>query len=166
MRFGRALKHLLTPDWVALRPFPAPALDRIEKAINTSEKLHTGELRFALEAAMEPVDVLRGLSSRDRAIQVFSMLRVWDTEHNSGVLIYLQMVEHRIEIVADRGINRHVAQSEWDAICERMQAAFRSGQFEQGSLTAIDEITRLLARHFPSGEQNPDELPDRPVIIV
>jgi uncharacterized membrane protein len=166
MQFGRTLKHLFTPDWVALRPFPPVVLDRIEKAINASEKLHTGELRFALEAAMDPFDVLRGLSTRERAIQVFSMLRVWDTEQNSGVLIYLQMVEQRIEIVADRGINRQVAQHEWDAICARMQAAFREGRFEQGSLAAIEEITSTLARHFPPGDQNPDELPDRPVIIV
>lgn len=166
MRLARAMRHLFTPDWVALRPFSHGVLDRVEQAIRASERLHSGELRFAIEAAMEPLDILRGRSSRDRARELFSLLSVWDTEENSGVLIYLQMVERRIEIVADRGINRRVAQPEWDAICRRMEAAFRDGRFERGSIAAIEEITALLARHFPPGEHNPDELPDRPVIVV
>lgn len=166
LQLVRALKHLCTPAFVALKPFPAPTLDRIEQAIDRSEKTHSGELRFALEAGMEPLDVLRGMSPRERALQLFSSLRVWDTEQNSGVLVYLQLVDHRIEIVADRGINRRVQQSEWDAICRRMEAAFRAGDFEAGALAAIEDVTRLLALHFPAGADNPDELPDRPVIVV
>ena len=166
MQLGRALKHLVTADWVALRAFPKQTLDRIERAIAASEKTHAGELRFALEASLEPLDVLRDRSVRDRALELFSTLRVWDTEHNSGVLIYLQLVDRRIEIIADRGINQRVAQAEWDAICRRMEAAFRTGRFERGAIDAIDEITQLLARHFPPGADNPDELPDRPVIVV
>jgi uncharacterized membrane protein len=151
---------------MALRPFPRAVLDRIEHAIGVSERSHGGELRLALEANMSPLEVLRGRSPRDRALELFSLLSVWDTEHNSGVLIYLQMVDRRIEIVADRGISRVVAQSEWDAICRRMESAFRNGMFEAGTLEAIGEVTQLLDRHFPPGEHNPDELPDRPVIIV
>ena len=166
MELSRALKHLFTPDFVALKPFPAAALDRIEQAIHRSEQTHSGEIRFALEAGMEPHDVLRGSTPHDRAMELFSALRIWDTEENSGVLIYLQLVEHRIEIVADRGISRHVAQTRWDEICRRMESAFRAGRFEAGVLTAIEEITELLSRHFPPGEHNPDELPDRPVIIL
>lgn len=166
MQFLRALKHLCTPGFVALKPFPTGTLDRIEQAIDRSEKTHSGELRFALEAGMEPIDVLRGMSPRDRALQLFSSLRVWDTEENSGVLIYLQLVDHRIEIVADRGINRKVDQGQWDAICRRMEAAFKAGDFEGGALAAIEDITRLLALHFPPRADNPDELPDRPVIVV
>ncbi|MPZ44626.1 MAG: hypothetical protein GEV05_14730 [Betaproteobacteria bacterium] len=166
MELARALKHLLILDRMALRPFPRAALDRIEHAIGVSERSHGGELRLVLEANMSPLEVLRGRSARDRALELFSLLRVWDTEHNSGVLIYLQMVDHRIEIVADRGISRLVAQSEWDAICRRMESAFRGGVFEAGTVEAIGEVTQLLNRHFPPGEHNPDELPDRPVIIV
>ena len=166
MEIRRALKHLLTPDRVALRPFPPAALDRLEKAIGESEKTHHGELRLVLEANMNPLEVLRGRSARDRALELFSLLRVWDTEHNSGVLIYLQMVDHRIEIVADRGISRLVPQSEWDAICRRMETAFREGRFEEGTLQAIREITALLEQHIPPHPHNPDELPDRPVVIV
>jgi uncharacterized membrane protein len=97
---------------------------------------------------------------------LFSELRVWDTEANSGVLIYLQMVDHRIEIVADRGISRLVAQSEWDAVCRRMEAEFRERRFEAGTLGAINEITELLAKHFPPEADNPDELPNRPVVLT
>ena len=166
MQLLRAIKHLCTPGFVALKPFREATLDKIEQAIDGSERMHSGELRFALEAGMEPMDVLRGMTPRERALQLFASLRVWDTEENSGVLIYLQLVDHRIEIVADRGINRRVAQREWDAICRRMEAAFRSGDFEAGALAAIDDITRLLALHFPPAADNPDELPDRPVIVV
>jgi uncharacterized membrane protein len=166
MELSRALKHLVIPDRVALRAFPARALDRIEQAIGVSERSHSGELRLVLEANMNPLDVLRGRSARDRALELFSLLRVWDTEQNSGVLLYLQMVDHRIEIVADRGISALVAQAEWDAICRRMESAFRATRFEAGALEAIGEITQLLNRHFPPGERNLDELPDRPLIVI
>ena len=166
MQWQRALKHLLTPDRVAMRPFPASVLDRIETAINTSEQRHRGELRFALEASLEPLDVLRGIPARARALELFAALRVWDTEENSGVLIYLQMVDRRIEIVADRGINRLVQQSEWDAICRRMETEFRAGRFEAGTIAAIREVTELLIKHFPPGTDNPDELPNRPVVLT
>lgn len=166
MQLVRAIKHLCTPGFLALRPFPARILDSIEQAIDRSEKTHSGELRVALEAGMEPIDVLRGMSPRERALQLFSTLRVWDTAQNSGVLVYLQLVDRRIEIVADRGINGQVEQGEWDAICRRMEAAFQAGDFEAGCLAAIEDITRLLSRHFPPGADNPDELPDRPVIVV
>jgi uncharacterized membrane protein YgcG len=165
MQWRRALKHLLTPDWVALRPFPRVVLDRIEAAIAASENRHRAELRFALEASLEPFDVIRGRPARDRAYELFASLRVWDTEENSGVLIYLQMVDHRIEIIADRGISRRVPQAQWDGICRRMEEKFRSGEFESGVVTAIDEVTSLLATHFPPGSANPDELPNRPVVL-
>ena len=166
MRWRRACKHLLMPDWLATRPFPATVLGRIEAAIQASEQRHRGELRFVLEASLEPLDVLRGISARARALDLFASLRVWDTAENSGVLIYLQMVDRRIEIVADRGIARFVAQSEWDAICRRMEAQFRTQRFEAGAIAAIEEVTQLLARHFPPGADNPDELPNRPVVLT
>ena len=166
MQWRRALKHLLMPDSMAMRSFPPPVLDRIEMAINASEQRHRGELRFALEASLEPLDVLRGIPARARALELFSALRVWDTEENSGVLIYLQMVDHRIEIIADRGINRRVEQSEWDGICRRMETEFRAGRFEDGTIAAIREVTELLVKHFPPGTDNPDELPNRPVVLT
>ncbi len=165
MNFKRIVKHLIAPQWVIARAFPRAALDAIETEIRASEKKHHGEVRFAVEAGLHPLPLLRGQSARQRAVEVFSNLRVWDTAHNSGVLIYVQLVDRRIEIVADRGINARVPQTQWDAICRRMEDAFRREHYQQGVLAAIDEITELLARHFPPLDENPNELPDRPVVL-
>ena len=165
MNAKRIVKHLFAPQWIIARAFPRRTLTSIENAIRASEKSHHGELRFAVEAGLDLLPVLRGQSARERALEVFSSLRVWDTEHNSGVLIYVQLVDHRIEIVADRGISARVEQQQWDAICRRMEEAFRQKRFEQGVLAAIGEITALLAQHFPPRGDNPDELSDQPVIL-
>ena len=161
----RILKHLFTPHWVVNRAFSRRTLKAIERAIGESEKTHDGEMRFAVEAGIHLWPLLHGQTARQRAHEVFSGLRVWDTEHNSGVLIYVQLVDRSIEIVADRGINAKVAQHEWDAICRCMEAAFREKRFEHGALKAIEEITALLARHFPPRGAKPNELPDKPVVL-
>ena len=165
MNIRRVVRHLFTPHWIVQRAFPWPVLKAIEQAIAASEKKHDGELRFAVEAALHPGPFWRGETTRARAVELFSALRVWDTAHNSGVLIYVQLVDRRIEIVADRGINARVAQQEWDAICRRMETAFRQRRFEDGALAAIGEITALLAEHFPPLDDNPNELPDQPVVL-
>jgi uncharacterized membrane protein len=153
------------PDWLTYRAFPRAALKRIEDAIGRSEAAHRGELRVAIEAGLDLMPLLRGTTPRQRAHEAFSRLRVWDTEENSGVLIYLQLADRDIEIVCDRGINAKVGPGQWDAICRRMEEAFRARRFEQGVLEGIEEITQLLAKHFPPRRDNPDELPDRPVVL-
>jgi hypothetical protein len=165
MNLRRTFKHLFAPDWLVYRAFPRAALKRIEAAIRQSEAAHRGELRFAVEAGLDPLPLLRGLTPRQRALDVFSRLRVWDTEENSGVLIYVQLVDRDIEIVADRGIRDKVEQAAWDAVCRRMEDAFQARQFEQGVLDGIREITALLGRHFPARGVNPNELPDKPVAL-
>lgn len=161
----RILKHMLAPDWLVYRALPRPALKRIEAAISRSESAHSGELRFAVEAGLDFLPLVKGITPRQRAREVFARLGVWDTEHNSGVLIYLQLVDRDIEIVADRGISAQVEQAAWDAICRRMEAAFRAGRFEQGVLDGVGEISALLVRHFPARGANPDELANRPVVL-
>jgi uncharacterized membrane protein len=161
----RILRHLAAPDWVFRRALPPAALERIEAAVRRSESAHRGELRVAAEAGLDFLPLLNGMTPRQRALEVFSSLRVWDTAENSGVLIYLQLVDRDIEIVADRGISAKVDQAAWDAIVQRMEADFRAGRFEQGVLDGITEITALLARYFPAGGRNPDELPDRPALL-
>jgi len=165
MNLKRTFKHLLAPDWLVYRAFPRPALQRIAAAIRQSEAAHRGELRFAVEAGLPLVQLLRGVTPRQRARQVFAQLDVWDTEHNSGVLIYVQLMDRRIEILADRGISAKVGQHEWNAICRRMEDTFRERRFEQGVLDGIREITALLGRHFPPRGVNPNELPDKPVVL-
>jgi uncharacterized membrane protein len=159
----RLLRHLLIPDWVARRAFPAAALEKISRAISGSERLHRGEIAFAIEGGLPPR--LASLPCRRRAEQLFGELGVWDTEENIGVLIYVQLVDHDIEIVADRGIARHVAQNEWEAICQAMEATFRRKEFLAGALNAIERVTMLLARHFPAEGANRNELPDRPRVL-
>jgi uncharacterized membrane protein len=161
----RLLRHLLTPDWALRRAFPPAAMRSVEAAIAASESLHQGELRFAVEAGLDLPLLWRDVTPRQRAIDLFAQLRVWDTAHNSGVLLYVQWVDHAVEIVADRGIDAVVEPAAWSGICRRLEQAYRRGDFEAGTLDAIAEIGRLLSRHFPAATVNPNELPDRPLIL-
>jgi uncharacterized membrane protein len=137
----------------------------IEQAIRESEATHNGQIRFAVEAALDIGPLLRNQSARERAIDVFSFLRVWDTEHNNGVLVYLLLADRDVEIVADRGIARRVAPEEWERVCRDMEAAFREGRFENGVIDGIRAVSAHLARHHPGTGGRPNELPDQPVVL-
>ena len=157
----------LCDGWFQLpRRFPVGVLDEMAEAISVGEHSHLGEVRFAIESRLAPLAVLSGLDAPARAQQVFTQLRVWDTEHNCGVLLYVLMAEHRIEIVADRGIAHRVTAEAWSAVCARMQQHFGIQEWRQGALQGIAETHDLLSRHFPShGKHRADELPDRPVLL-
>jgi uncharacterized membrane protein len=157
--------HAFMPPWRWRLLFPKRVLVDIEKAVKHSEQQHCGELRFAVENSLALDKVWRGVSARQRALEVFSDLRVWDTEENSGVLIFLLLADREVHIVADRGITKRVAQTEWDAIAEVIQQEFKQGDFLRGSLHGIERITMLLTAHFPSGANNPNELYNKPVIV-
>lgn len=165
VNFRRWITHLFMPPWAWRRAFPSATLDAIEAAIRASEMSHSGEIRFAIENSLPGTLVLRGMRGRERAIEMFSNLRVWDTEHNSGVLVYLLLADHDIEIVADRGIAARVDPAAWEAVAQTMEAAFRQGEFERGALAGIEQISAQLAQNFPPSGHNPDELANRPVII-
>lgn len=165
MNIRRLVKHLFIPDWLVQRAFPDMLLRRIEQAIAASESRHGGQLRFVVEAALELPLLWRGRTARQRAAQLFSELRVWDTEYNCGVLIYVQLHDRRVEILADRGISARVKQQDWDAICRRLEQAYGRGEYEAGTLAALDEVTALLQQHFPAGPSDANELPDRPLLI-
>ncbi len=165
VKFKRWLIHVFMPPWRWRLAFSKTVLDDIEKAVKQSERLHNGELRFAVENALAPGWVWRGMSARQRATEIFSNLRVWDTEENSGVLIYVLLADREVHIIADRGIAAHVAQTEWDAIAGTIQDAFRLGDFRNGVLRGIEGITTILATHFPAKKNNLNELPDKPAII-
>lgn len=161
----RWLVHTFIPPWRWRLAFSAKVLKEIENAVKHSECQHRGELRFAIENALASSRVWRGMSAQQRALEVFSNLRVWDTEENSGVLIYLLLADREVHILADRGITGHVAQTEWDQIAQAMQEKFRAGNFRLGSLEGIAGVTALLATHFPPEADNPNELLDKPVIV-
>jgi uncharacterized membrane protein len=157
----------LFDGWFQLhRRFPEMLLDEIAAAIAASERDHRGEVCFVIESRLSPWAVLAGFDASARARQVFAQRHVWDTEHNSGVLFYVLMAEHRIEIVADRGIARYVTASEWDATCKGMRDYFAQGQWREGCLQGIADAHTLLLRHFPGNDKaQSDELPDRPVLL-
>ena len=165
MQLKRLFRHLILPHWWVLRAFPPQILRRVEEAVAASESVHGGELRVVVEANLPLPDLLQGRSTRARAIELFSQLRVWDTEHNSGVLVYLQLIDRRVEIVADRGIDARLGQAFWDGVCRRMEAAFRAGDFEDGMLLALSTITRALHEQFAAVGGNPDELPNAPLVL-
>jgi len=165
MSLPRLLRHLMSPHWRLGRSFAPGALARIQKSIAQSETRHGGQIRFAVEHALDMASLLRGLSARERALDVFSALKVWDTEHNNGVLIYLLLADRDVEIIADRGIHGRVGGEGWETICREMENAFREGDFERGVLGGIERVSSLLAAHYPRNYQGRNELPDRPVVL-
>jgi len=163
--FKRFLRHLATTNAQVNRAFPPAALNAIEQAINSSEASHTGEVRFVVEGALDGAPLFGGQTAKERALDLFSQLRMWDTEHNTGVLIYLLLADRAVEIVADRGIHAKAGPHTWVAICHEMEAAFKAAKFEGGAVNGIQAVTRQLVDHFPAGERNANELPDRPLVI-
>ena len=161
----RLLRHVLALPGAVARAFPADALARIEQAIRESEKLHDGEIRFAVEAALHPAQVWRGVSARSRAIELFAELGVWDTERNNGVLLYLLLAERDVEIVADRGFNRKVGAEEWERVCRRMESALREGRHADAVIDGVQSLSSIVARHFPPRPGGRNELPDAPTRV-
>jgi len=161
---ARIARHLFTTVWSVRRAFPRHSMRAIEHAIRDTESRHAGQIRFAVEHSLDLPDLLRGVTARDRAIDAFSHLRVWDTQHNNGVLIYLLLADRDVEIVADRGIHLKVGEG-WEPICRSMEAAFRAGRFEAGVLQGVQAVGHHLATHFPSAGRGTNELPDRPVVL-
>lgn len=166
-RFARLWRHRWLDEADVRRALPPAALERLVRRVGASERRHSGELRICIEAGLPLSYLWRGATARERAITLFGKLRVWDTEHNNGVLIYLLLAERAIEIVADRGIDARVDAEQWSAMARRMGAAFREGRFEDGLTLALEEMSALLVAHFPlaDGEPNRNELPDAPVVL-
>jgi uncharacterized membrane protein len=168
MKLVRLIRHAAATHWRTRMLFPSATLDAIEQAIARAEHSHSGEIRFAIETALTPLHIWHGLAPRARALEVFGRLHVWDTEHNNGVLIYVQLADRVVEIVADRGLRERVSVAEWEAVCRLMETHFRAGRFQIGSIAGIDAVGALLARHYPSqaGQSEPqNQLPDRPALL-
>jgi uncharacterized membrane protein len=165
VRASRLFKHLASTHWQVRRAFPAAAMTEIAAAIRESETCHLGEIRFVVEGALEFSSLLHNQTARERALEVFSLLRVWDTEHNNGILIYLLFADRDVEIIADRGIDARVGAAEWEGIGRAMEEHFRRREFVQGVKAGIQAIDRHLSRHFPAAGTNPNELPDQPTVL-
>lgn len=165
-RWLRILKHRWHDEGDTRRALGGGALDRLQQRIAASERGHSGEIRVCVEAGLPLSYLWRGARARERALAMFGKLGVWDTAGNNGVLIYLLLAEHSIEIVADRGLSQRVGTDHWQRITADMSEAFRAGRFEDGLNAAVDAVTHALREHFPlgAGESNPNELPDAPLL--
>jgi uncharacterized membrane protein len=165
MSIKRIAKHLVEHRWRVRRVFPREVLALIEQAIKAGEATHSGQVRFVVEGALDGAPLFKGQSARERALDVFSHLRIWDTAHNNGVLIYLLLADRDVEIVADRGIDAKVGAAGWQKICAAMEADFRTGNFSGGVIKGIAAVSQQLAAHFPKHGAGPNELPDKPVVM-
>ena len=168
--WGRVLRRVLRHRWLdeadTRKAIPPELAERLMRRVAASEQRHTGEVRLYVEAGLPMSYLWRDAATRERAVALFGKLRVWDTEHNNGVLIYLLLAERAIEVVADRGLASKVAPAQWQAIVTRLGSALRDGRFEEGLTQALEEVSALLVAHFPAqaGAENPNELPDAPVL--
>ena len=165
MDIRRIGKHLIEHRWRARRAFPPQALAAIEQAIKAGEANHSGQVRFVVEGALDGRPLFSGQSARERALDIFSHLRIWDTAHNNGVLIYLLLADRDVEIIADRGIDAKVGAAGWQQICAAMESDFRGGNFAGGVITGVQAVSQQLAKYFPRQGAGPNELPDRPVVM-
>ena len=165
MNIQRIARHLLVTGGQVSRAFGRSTLNKIEAAIKASEAEHVGEIRFVVEGGLDGRPLFQGQSARERAVDLFSQLRVWDTQHNTGVLIYLLLADRAVEIVADRGIYARVDSQEWSKVCRQMETAFRQSNFEGGVVSGVQAVTRHLKQHFPSDDRDRNELPDKTVVL-
>jgi uncharacterized membrane protein len=163
---SRLIRHLLHTPINTRRTFPVAVQEAMRWAVANGEQRHRGEIRFVVEGDWPLAEVLGKKTLRERALEIFGLSRVWDTEENTGLLIYVLLCEHRVEIVADRGLHRAVGNVAWESICAGMTEAFRAGAFAAGSVAAIEAVNALLQEHFPAGRDgNPNELPDMPILL-
>jgi len=163
---ARLLRHLFATRSGTRRRFPAQLLESIEAAIKAAEARTSGEIRFVVETALEPDEVWAGLTPRERAMQTFSDLHIWNTELRNGVLVYVLLADRDVEIVADRGAAERVGQADWEGVCRAMEAHFRAGRFAEGALAGVNAVGTLLEKHFPADrERNRDELPNQPALL-
>jgi uncharacterized membrane protein len=165
MDIQRVIRHVLTTQRAVRAAFDVDALAAIEQAIREGEALHGGQVRFVVEASLDGPPLWTDQSPHDRAVDLFAQLRIWDTEHNSGVLIYVLMADRAVEIVADRGIHACCGAQAWAGLCSDMQQQFAQGRFAEGSLSGVRAVGQLLTHHFPRQPQASNELPDRPIVL-
>ena len=166
MRIARTFRHLIASRAGTRRHFTDPVLQAIEKAIAAAETRSSGEIRFVVETALELSEVWAGLTPRERAVQTFSDLHMWNTEGRNAVLIYVLAADRGVEIVADRGAAGAVDRADWEGVCRLMEEHFRAGRFAEGAVAGIESVGGLLARHFPPPRGvNRDELPNQPTLL-
>ncbi len=164
-KLSRFFRHLLATKASGKRAFPATSLQSIQTAIAEGEALHRAEVRLIIEPSLSIGDVLAGQHARQRARELFSLYRIWDTEENCGVLVYINLADHKVEIISDRAVGRALHASQWQAVCKTMTQGFAQGLYEESVLAAIRQLNDLLHAHFPASGDTVNELSNRPLIV-
>lgn len=164
-RLRRALRHLLSTRTEAARIFPPETLTAIAEAITAGEQTHRGEVRLIVEKSLPLAAVWADVTNRQRALALFADYGIWDTEENCGVLVYVNLADRKVDIVADRGIDRRIEPAIWQAVCRTMTTGFAQGRFHEATLDAVGQVNALLRQHFPSNGARPNELPDKPLML-
>ena len=165
MGIKRIGRHLVQHHWGVRKYFPPRVLAAIEHAIKAGEATHSGQVRFVVEGALDGKPLFQGQPARERALDIFSNLRIWDTAHNNGVLIYLLLADRDVEIIADRGVDAKVNAAGWEKICQSMETDFKAGNFAGGVIKGIQAVSQQLAVHYPKSGPGPNELPDEAVVM-
>jgi uncharacterized membrane protein len=165
MNLKRILGHMWMAPRAVRRVFPAEVMERIAGAIRDSERRHGGQIRFAVESALDWYRLVHGMQPPERALEVFARLRVWDTAENNGVLIYLLLADRHVEVVADRGVHQRVGTEGWERICRDMEQSFAAGRFEEGVRKGIEAVTGILTKEYPATGAAVNELPDEPIVV-
>ncbi|HEY8607377.1 MAG TPA: TPM domain-containing protein [Noviherbaspirillum sp.] len=162
---ARMWRHLWMTSAAGRRAFPEETLKAIEAAIAEGETRHRAELRLVIEPGLDLQAVLNGMTARDRARELFAQYGVWDTEENCGVLVYINLADHQVEIVADRGVGKTVPAADWQHACRTMTQGFARGDYHHSTLAALAELNALLQRHYPDDGSLRNQLSDRPVML-
>lgn len=164
-KFTRILRHLRSTSGNARRLFPAATLQAIQNAIAAGEQHHRAEVRVIVEAALPWSSLWAAQSARARAHDLFARDHIWDTEENCGVLLYINLADHKVEIVADRSVGRTLSREDWHAICRRMTAGFAEGNYHDGAMAALQQLNDLLTQHFPLKGMQHNEISNRPIVL-
>ncbi|WP_151447414.1 TPM domain-containing protein [Lacisediminimonas profundi] len=161
----RLFRHLTTTSAAGRRAFPPEGMKAIQAAIARGEKAHRAEIRLMVEPAMSFGDLLEGRTARHRARALFTEYRIWDTEENCGILVYINLADRMVEIVADRGVNKLLEAAQWQQVCRTITAGFAAGRYDESVVEAIDQLNGMLHADFPAEDHNPNELPNRPLML-
>lgn len=164
-KFTRALRHLTTTRIAGKRAFPTTTLNAIQSAIAEGEAVHRAEMRLIVEPSLDICEILTGMTSRQRASELFTLYRIWDTEENCGVLIYINLADHQVEIIADRGLTRLIPAEDWQRACKKMTDGFAQGNYHDSVIDGITHLNTLMQRHFPEGDSQPDQLSNQPIML-
>lgn len=164
-KLKRAFRHLFTTNRAGKQAFPETTLQVIQEVITAGEKLHRAEVQLIVEPSLPLSEIWAGTSSRERAIELFSLHRIWDTEENSGILIYIDLADHQVEIIADRGINHVTTGEEWESVCQAMTRGFAQGNYHDSVVASLKLLNQILHEHLPDTENLPNQLPNRPIVL-